>query len=264
MTDLEGGLDEPAELQPAEGSLRLVGDDDTYDVTAWEAATAAVLRKARRLRDDAPDADVWAALTRTTLDGIEVAPIGQAADLDDLTTTGRPERAGAWDIRTPLAGEDAKAVNEAALVDLDNGATSLHLDLEPGTDLAAALRGVLLDLAPVTLERPDAEQSEALARLLEDTPARPAPRQQPVRGPGHGADVRRARRRRRAHRRRLLRRDRTPRPAPRRPRRGRRRHRTARPRGQRRPGARLDDGGRRALPPRAHRGRVHGRRGRVA
>lgn len=179
MTDADGGLErglaETADLQPAEGTLRLVGDDDTYDVTAWEAATAAVLRKARRLRDDVPDSDAWAALTRTTLDGIEVAPIGQQADLDDLTTTGRPERAGAWDIRTPLAGEDAKAVNEAALADLDNGATSLHLDLEPGTDLAVALQGVLLDLAPVTLERPDAEQSEALAGLLENTPDDPHP-----------------------------------------------------------------------------------------
>ena len=38
MTDLEGGLDEPEELQPAEGSLRLVGEHDTYDVAAWEAA----------------------------------------------------------------------------------------------------------------------------------------------------------------------------------------------------------------------------------
>lgn len=179
MTDadggLEGGLAEPADLQPAEGSLRLVGDDDTYDVTAWEAATADVLRKARRLRDDAPDSDVWVALTRTTLDGIEVAPIGQRSDLDGLTTSGRPERLGGWDIRTPLAGEDAAAVNEAALADLDNGATSLHLDLSRSVDLATALRGVLLDLAPVTLERPDAEQSEALARLLEDTPDQPHP-----------------------------------------------------------------------------------------
>jgi methylmalonyl-CoA mutase len=179
MTDrdggLEGGLPEPEELQPEEGSLRLVGDDDAYDVAAWEAATAAVLRKARRLREDAPDSDVWAALTRTTLDGIEVAPIGQQSDLEGLTTAGRPARAGAWDVRTSLVGDDAKAVNEAALVDLDNGATSLHLDLEPGTDLAVALQGVLLDLAPVTLERPDAERSEALARLLEATAAEPHP-----------------------------------------------------------------------------------------
>jgi methylmalonyl-CoA mutase len=179
MTDLDagldGGLDEPDELQPAEGSLRLVGDDDTYDVAAWEAATAAVLRKMRRLGEDAPDSDVWAALTRTTLDGIAVSPIGQQSDLDGLTTSGRPQRAGAWDVRTSLVGDDAAAINEAALVDLDNGATSLHLDVGRGADLAAALDGVLLDLAPVTLERPDAEQSEALARLLEDTPNDPHP-----------------------------------------------------------------------------------------
>lgn len=173
--DLEGGLAEPADLQPAEGTLRLVGDGDTYDATAWEAATAAVLRKARRLADDAPDSDVWAALTRTTLDGIAVAPIGQQSDLDGLITSGRPERVGAWDIRTSLAGSDAKAVNEAALADLDNGATSLHLDLSRSVDLAASLQGVLLDLAPVTLERPDAEQSEALAMLLEDAPNDPHP-----------------------------------------------------------------------------------------
>ncbi len=175
MTDRDGGLAEPEELQPEEGSLRLVGDDDTYDAGAWEAATAAVLRKARRLTDDAPDSDVWAALTRTTLDGIEVAPIGQQSDLDGLTTAGRPVRTGAWDVRTSLVGDDATALNEDALVDLDNGATSLHLDLVGGADLGVALRGVLLDLAPVTLERPSTHQSEALAQLLHDSPRDPHP-----------------------------------------------------------------------------------------
>lgn len=182
MTDLPGdptgGLDEPEELQPAEGSLRLVGDGDAYGVAAWEAATAAVLRKARRLGDDAPDADVWSALTRTTLDGIEVPPIGQPSDLEGRTTSGRPGRLGAWDVRTSLVGDDAAAINEAALVDLDNGATSLHLDpsdLQETDEIAIALRGVLFDLAPVTLERPTAAQSEALARLLEDTPGDPHP-----------------------------------------------------------------------------------------
>ncbi len=175
MSDLDGGLDEPEELQPEEGSLRLVGEGDSYGPAAWEAATAAVLRKARRLRDDAPDSDVWSVLTRTTLDGIDVPPIGQPSDLDDLRTEGRPTRTGAWDIRTPLVGDDAAAVNEAALVDLDNGATSLHLDVERGTDLAVALRGVLLDLAPVTLHRPAEEQSLQLAQLLEESAGDPHP-----------------------------------------------------------------------------------------
>lgn len=173
MTDpdpaLDGGLDEPEDLQPAEGSLRLVGDDDAYDVGAWEAATAAVLRKARRLGDDAPDSDVWAALTRTTLDGIEVAPIGQQSDLDGLTTSGRPQRTGAWDVRTQLEVVDVTSANEAALQDLENGATSLvlHLDGHDSPDWSGLLDGVLLDLAPVVLDRATTEQVEGFAEFLE-------------------------------------------------------------------------------------------------
>lgn len=169
MTDLEGGLDEPEELQPAEGTLRLVGEHDTSDATAWESATAAVLRKARRLPDDAPDSDVWSALTRATLDGIPVAPIGQQADLEALATSGRPQRSGAWDVRTQVEVVDDKAANEAILQDLENGATSvlLHLDQDTAHDWATVLDGVLLDLAPVVLDRPSAEQVEAFAGFLE-------------------------------------------------------------------------------------------------
>ncbi|MDT0185224.1 methylmalonyl-CoA mutase family protein [Microbacterium sp. ARD31] len=167
--DLDGGLDEPEELQPAQGSLRLVGDGDSYDAAAWEAATAAVLRKARRLGEDAPDSDVWAVLTRTTLDGIDVAPIGQPSDLDALTTAGRPVRAGAWDVRTQVEVVDDKAANEAVLQDLENGGTSLllHLDDEREHDWSTVLDGVLLDLAPVVLDRPSTEQVEGFADFLE-------------------------------------------------------------------------------------------------
>ncbi|NYE37352.1 methylmalonyl-CoA mutase [Nocardioides cavernae] len=169
MTDVEGGLDEPVELQPAEGQLELVGADDTYDAAAWEAAAAAVLRKARRLPDDAPDSDVWGVLTRTTLDGIEVAPIGQPADLEGLTTSGRPTRAGAWDVRTQVEVVDDRAANEAVLQDLENGATSLllHVDPERDHDWATVLDGVLLDLAPVVLDRASTDQVEAFADFLE-------------------------------------------------------------------------------------------------
>ena len=180
MTDpdsrLDGGLDEPEDLQPAEGSLRLVGDDDTYDVAAWEAATAAVLRKARRLTDDAPDSDVWAALTRTTLDGIEVAPIGQQSDLDGLTTAGRPARVGAWDVRTSLVGDDAAALNEAALVDLDNGATSLHVDLvQRARPRGSPARACCSTWPRSRSSGPPRSRSEALAQLLEDSPGDPHP-----------------------------------------------------------------------------------------
>lgn len=169
MTDVVGGLDEPEDLQPEEGSLRLVGADDTYDAADWEAAAAAVLRKARRLGDDDPDSDAWTTLTRATLDGIGVAPLGRPADLDGLTTAGRPTRSGAWDVRTQVEVVDDEAANEAVLQDLENGGTSLllHLSEEAEHDWATVLDGVLLDLAPVALDRASSEQVEAFADFLE-------------------------------------------------------------------------------------------------
>ena len=63
-----------------------------------------------------------------------------------------------WDIRPLVDGPDAKSANQAALTDLENGATSLWLQLgsglEPG-DLARVLERCILDLAPVVLDAPD-------------------------------------------------------------------------------------------------------------
>lgn len=169
-THLEGGLSEPEELEPEQGSLRLASPDDAYDAAGWEAATAAVLRKARRLGDGDPDSAVWATLTRTTLDGIAVAPIGAAADLDGLSTSGRPTRATDWDIRAHISGPDAARANEAMLIDLDNGATSLWVELGAGLDaddLPRALQGVLLDLAPVILSGSSVPAARALIELAD-------------------------------------------------------------------------------------------------
>lgn len=173
MTDVEGGLDEPTELEPEQGSLRLESPDDRHDAAAWETAAAAVLRKARRLGEDDPDSAAWEALTRTTLDGIAVAPIGTRESVADLTTSGRPTRAGDWDIRAWVFGPDAAAAHEAVLVDLENGATSLWVELGRGlsaTDLATVLQGVFADLAPVTLEAPGepVAAAEALLAVLEE------------------------------------------------------------------------------------------------
>jgi methylmalonyl-CoA mutase len=172
MTVVPGGLTEPEELEPAQGSLRLASPDDAYDASAWEAAAAAVLRKSRKLTDDDPDSAVWAKLTRTTLDGIAVAPIGAAADLEDLATSGRPTRATDWDIRVHISGPDAAAANEALLIDLNNGATSLWVELGAGLvveDLPRALQGVLLDLAPVVLSGSSAAAAQALVALADST-----------------------------------------------------------------------------------------------
>jgi methylmalonyl-CoA mutase len=180
MTQVEGGLDEPEELEPEQGTLSLSDPGDRWSVSDWERAAAGVLRKSRRLRDEDPDDLVWERLTRTTLDDVPVPPLGTAADLDDLVTSGRPARAGDWDVRAHVSGPDAAGARAAALVDLDGGVTSLWVETGAGLgagDLAAALDGVLLDLAPVVLDAPGdpVAAAEALVALLGERGVTPAP-----------------------------------------------------------------------------------------
>lgn len=116
-----------------------------------------MLRKSGRLTDEDPDAAVWTKLARTTLDGISVAPIGTPADLQGLVTAGRPTREGAWDIRAQYDGPDATTVNQAILADLNGGVTSLWIQLGAGltaADVAPALEGVDLSIAPVLVDAP--------------------------------------------------------------------------------------------------------------
>ncbi|MBB6628892.1 methylmalonyl-CoA mutase [Nocardioides sp. KIGAM211] len=173
---VDGGLDEPDELEPEQGTLDLADPGDRWTIADWEKATAAVLRKSRRMTDEDPDDLVWSKLTRTTLDDIPVAPLGTAALAADLETAGRPTRSGAWDVRAHLSGHDPKAANETALVDLNGGVTSLWLSVAGDTDLKTLLNEVLLDLAPVVLDAPDAPvaAAEALLGLLKERGTTPA------------------------------------------------------------------------------------------
>jgi methylmalonyl-CoA mutase len=165
MTDetVQGGLDEPEELEPDQGSLALADAEDRHTREEWERAAAAVLRKTGRLEDGDSDAEVWDRLALRTLDEIPVSPLGTPQLVEDLETRGRPDRAGDWDIRAHLTVVDAKQTNDDALVELDNGVTSLWLQGDADTDLAAALDGVLLDLAPVVLDGLDADAFLAYA-----------------------------------------------------------------------------------------------------
>ncbi|MDH2413688.1 methylmalonyl-CoA mutase family protein [Nocardioides sp. CER19] len=166
--------DKPAHLQLAQ-------PEDDHGVAEWEAAAAGVLRKSRRLTEEDADALVWDKLARTTLDGIAVTPLGTPADLEGLTTAGRPTRAGAWDIRSFVADPDAELANESALADLDGGVTSLWVQADADTDLATdldtVLDGVLLDLAPVVLDAPTAplQAARALLALVSRTGVEPHP-----------------------------------------------------------------------------------------
>ena len=144
--EVVGGLDEPDDLQPDEGALRLAArEGGDWSQADWEKAAARVLRKARRLSEDAPDDAVWAALTRTTYDGVAILPLGTPAPHQVV----RPVRTGPWDVRMENRGDNA-----AALQDLEHGGTSLWLTIDPDADLARALDGVRLDLAPVALSAP--------------------------------------------------------------------------------------------------------------
>ena len=158
--DVAGGLDEPDRLQPEQGALALASPDDVWSRADWEHAAAGVLRKSGRLAQDDPDDAVWAALTRTTYDGVEIPPLGTA---DVTRATGpRPTRPGGWDVRV-RAGTD----NARILAELETGATSLWVLAEavPADQLGALLDGVLLDLAPVVLESPTHAHAEALVSL---------------------------------------------------------------------------------------------------
>src|SRR5690606_5849307 len=100
----------------------------------------------------------WDKLTRTTLDGIAVAPIGSPDQVADLPAVGQPGAAPftrgrlaekpehGWDIRAHFSGLEAKALNETALVDLENGGNSLWLKVaEDPVAAAGAFVAVLRD-----------------------------------------------------------------------------------------------------------------------
>ena len=94
---VEGGLAEPAELEPDQGTLALALPGPAATRADWEKAAAGVLRKAGRLREDDPDDAVWAALTRTTLDGVGGQPARYAGAhrREPAATPAPPRPAGA-------------------------------------------------------------------------------------------------------------------------------------------------------------------------
>ncbi|GAA0398489.1 methylmalonyl-CoA mutase family protein [Microbispora corallina] len=134
----------------------------------WRALAAGVLRKSGW---EGPAEEVEQALSTTTYDGVTVAPLH---DADDLPAAPRLVRAaGPWDVRQRHADPDPAAAREAVLADLENGVTSIWLDLtaiDPAA-LPAVLRGVHLDLAPVVLDAGarTAEAAEIFLGLVGDT-----------------------------------------------------------------------------------------------
>ncbi len=175
--------DPPMDTLDDEGPVRLAG---ATAATAhdWDVAAAAVLRKARRLTDDEPVEAAWATLARKTVEGIIIPPLGTpdrarhgAAPGPECNPDTRAGRAiiraeSGWDIRSLIANSDPAEAAASALDDLENGATSLWVTVGgPGSapaDLALALDGVLLDIAPVVITAAGAVTDLQAGRALID------------------------------------------------------------------------------------------------
>jgi methylmalonyl-CoA mutase len=171
-----------------------------HSLDEWERASAAVLRKSRRLSDDADDSEVWATLATTTLDGISVTPLGTPSLSAELPDGGLPGQApftrGAtatreldgWDVRAWFTDPDVERTARDVVTDLENGVNSLWISAGTGgvpiDALATILEPVFVDLAAVVIDAPfePLEAARALAAVIADKGVAPA------RGTSFGAD----------------------------------------------------------------------------
>ncbi|HSI27139.1 MAG TPA: methylmalonyl-CoA mutase family protein, partial [Aeromicrobium sp.] len=170
------------------GSGVRLADDMRVDVAEWEKATADVLRRLRRLDDDAPDSAVWTALSHQSLDGLTIPPLGTPDVSAGLPSPGivgaapytrgsRPlggfDGTGAWDIRGWFTDPDVDRTAADVITDLENGVNSLWITVGtagiPASALAKVLEPVFLDLAPVVLSTDGGVDDElAAARAFAD------------------------------------------------------------------------------------------------
>ena len=164
-------------------NLSLAADFDPADRAEWRKLVSGVLAKS----GVSADADPEAALATATYDGFELAPLYTAEDVPSTAAGGLPGRSpfvrgseksgsavGGWDVRQRHTDADPRRLNAALLNDLENGVTSLWLTVGDGglavADLATALDGVYLDLAPIALDAGSdtVAAAEALIKVASD------------------------------------------------------------------------------------------------
>ncbi|CAN7282946.1 methylmalonyl-CoA mutase family protein [Phenylobacterium sp. LjRoot164] len=126
---------------------------------AFPPATAADWRAlVEKTLKDAP----FESLQRTTLEGLPIAPLYEAAP-DGARFAPRPHDADRpWDLRAAVAHPDPARARTDLLADLEGGAASGLICIDPAgergvavgsaADLARVLDGVLLELAPMALD----------------------------------------------------------------------------------------------------------------
>src|SRR4051812_36045646 len=127
-----GAPDEPTHLP-------LAAEFPQADREQWAGLVDGVLRKSRRLAEDAPAGAGVEQLVRTTPDGIAVAPLYTAQDTPEpgpgvpgAAPYVRGSRAAGhvpdgWDVRQRHADPDPGAAAAAIAADLENGVSSLWL-----------------------------------------------------------------------------------------------------------------------------------------
>lgn len=110
-------------------------------------------------------------------DQLAVRPLYGTANGGEAVFAPRPSdsEGRAWDVRAINEGTDAVALNRAILTDLENGAASVLLSGAVVTDagqLAKALDGVALELAPVAVEAgfEGLQAAEALSAVAKGSP----------------------------------------------------------------------------------------------
>lgn len=137
-----------------DGVIPLAEDFPPGDETAWMALVE------KTLNGQAFDKR----LVVSTYDGLKIQPLYTAANARAPLTDAAPELRGEgrWDIRVRVQNPDPAAANAAALEELDAGANSLLVAVDPSgeagvaiggqADLEQVLGGVFIDLATVALD----------------------------------------------------------------------------------------------------------------
>ncbi|MEV6769490.1 methylmalonyl-CoA mutase family protein [Nocardia sp. NPDC051030] len=160
--------------------MPIASDAETGPVpeyAAWRKGVAGVLAKARRVdATELPD-EPEKLLAVSTYDGLTVNPLYTRRDeLPEQPLPGefpfvrggdatRDVHRG-WYVSQRFGGSDAKAVNQDILHALENGVSAIWLSAGergvPVTDLPTALKGLLFELAPLTLNAgPDTDLAAA-------------------------------------------------------------------------------------------------------
>ena len=147
-------------------SLLLAGDFPVPTDEQWQAEVQKVLNRGRPEGKQVSAEQALARLRTTTVDGLVIEPLYTRADGPERLgaagvapfTRGSTVKDGdpvAWDIRQFHEDSDLAFTKQQIMADVERGATSLWLRLDPDAIAPAALADelseIILDLAPVSV-----------------------------------------------------------------------------------------------------------------